>query len=32
LYRYQPDTPFLLIELPLDPEQNLGPNPRLENL
>jgi acetolactate synthase-1/2/3 large subunit len=29
---YQPDTPSLLIELPLDPEQDLGPNPRLENL
>jgi acetolactate synthase-1/2/3 large subunit len=29
---YQRDTPSLLIELPLDPEQDLGPNPRLDNL
>jgi acetolactate synthase-1/2/3 large subunit len=29
---YQTGKPSLLIELRVDPEQNLGPNPRVENL
>jgi acetolactate synthase-1/2/3 large subunit len=29
---YQTGKPSLLIELRVDPEQDLGPNPRVENL